>query len=151
MSAGAHKTRRLVEDAIDLVISTYKRTGSLSGVTIYKGLSNGVKSEPRIEVVCSSAEYERVGVTVTGNSVVRATATLCSNARDVSRATHTAYAADLDDIFFYDDLAAKLNAVAVTDFGVFQAWPISGRDYVEGETLKTEIEIEIYCNVISDS
>lgn len=144
----SHKERRLLEDALEAVVNTNKGTGGLSGVTLVKGVSNADKATPRLEIVCESSEIEVIGATITGNTIMTARLTMCSNANDTARATHSTNIGTVEDIIFDTSLMTWLAASGVTGFNVRQIFPRSGRDYVEGETVVSEIVVEAYCDVL---
>lgn len=147
----SHKERRLFEDAIQAVISANKAAGTLSGVSYVKGLSNATKADtPRIEILCESSEYERIGDYITGNSFLTATVTLLSNAHDVARGTHATNAGAIEDVLFNDSLVDLFAASGVDDFTARQVYPVSGEDLSEGDLVGSRITLQAdNCNVLA--
>jgi len=144
MTAPNHSIKRKSEDAVAGIINSLKPSGTLTGVTAFKGFSGSDLSVPRYEVVAAEAEAEVFGVTITGNWTVTIRVAMISNANDDARSTHQANAATIEDVLMRDDVVSQLNSQSIGDFTAFLWHPDSGTDTVDGDTFKTEISGTLY-------
>lgn len=141
--------KRKTEDAVASLITRLAET-QLTGMTIAKGLSCDSLTGDRIEVVCAEAEPEIIGATVTGNWTVQLRLAVVSNGHDTTRATHMARSGELEDIVMRDDVAEQVNNLQdISDYRMFDGtagWlPGSGEDRVDGDEMRTEINVTVYC------
>ena len=145
MGAPYTYAKRKLEDALALLLTRLGGT-TLSGVTVYKGFSFADLEASRIEIVCATAEAERLGAMpgggyMTGNFIVNGMIAVVSHKDDVVRGTHAARCGAVEDIIMRDDVEEQMNTLGVGDFYIHSPdWrPTTSEDLISGSEARTEL------------
>lgn len=142
--------KRKTEDALAALITKYGGT-NISSLTLYKGLAyDETLTTPRVEIIAPSCEPQIMGEEVTGNWTVKASVSVVSHYKDMTRDVHEKRIGAIEDIFMRPDVAKLINNLTtIRDYTVFDGlygWkPGEGEDLTNGSEVKSTYHVELKC------
>jgi len=138
-----HNIAEKIENVIEAVLISQHET-ELAGVLILKGFCGTIETCPRIEIIVSGGEFERIGSTQTGNLTAHVDVAYVSHIQDTTREVNARLSAIVEDILMRDDILELMNLQSVNDFQAAKFYPETFARETDGMQMRTVTTCFVY-------